>query len=110
MRTLRNARQSFLPSYHSTSPIKSVFQSHSRASSAYSRSTSGESKYKPWRKIRPESEVPDVPMNISAPMNVNPQFAHLVRPNMAHHPSLRRGEEREAEVEKFKESRFDFKF
>jgi len=27
---------------------------------------------------------------ISYPLNVNPQFAHLVKPNLAHHPSVRR--------------------
>lgn len=29
---------------------------------------------------------------ISYPLNVNPQFAHLVKPNLAHHPSVRRPE------------------
>jgi hypothetical protein len=29
-------------------------------------------------------------VNISAPLNVNPNFAHLVKPNLAHHPSQRR--------------------
>ena len=34
---------------------------------------------------------PRSPINdISAPLNVNPQFAHLVRPDIAHHPSHRR--------------------
>jgi hypothetical protein len=89
MRHLRNARQSILPSYHSSSPLKYMF--HSRSSSTYSRSTSGESK-KPWARKRPESEIPDMPLNISAPLNVNPNFAHLVKPNLAHHPSTRRPE------------------
>jgi hypothetical protein len=89
IRTLRNVRQSILPSYHSTSPVKNV--SHSRSSSTYSRSTSGESK-RFWSKKRPESEIPDMPLKISAPLNVNPQFAHLVKPNLAHHPSQRRPE------------------
>ncbi|ORY10857.1 hypothetical protein BCR34DRAFT_337748 [Clohesyomyces aquaticus] len=88
VRTLRNARQSILPSYHSSSPLR-VF-GHSRSSSTYSRSTSGETK-KPMKKKR-ESSVPRMPLEISAPLNVNPQFAHLVKPNLAHHPSLRRPE------------------
>jgi hypothetical protein len=33
-----------------------------------------------------------MPINISAPLNVNPNFAHLVKPNLAHHPSQRRGD------------------
>lgn len=89
VRTLRNVRQSILPSYHSTSPAKGMF--HKRSSSQYSRSTSGESK-RFWSKKRPESEVPDMPLQISAPLNVNPNFAHLVKPNLAHHPSQRRPE------------------
>ena len=37
------------------------------------------------------SSSPISPINeISAPLNVNPQFAHLVRPDNAHHPSQRR--------------------
>ncbi|KAF2471575.1 uncharacterized protein BDR25DRAFT_285079 [Lindgomyces ingoldianus] len=88
VRTLRNARQSILPSYHSSSPLRMF--GHSRSSSTYSRSTSGESK-KQSKKKR-ESDVPRMPMEISAPLNINPQFAHLVKPNLAHHPSVRRGE------------------
>jgi hypothetical protein len=94
-RTLRNARQSILPSYHSSTPLKSPLKvfSHSRSSSTYSRATNGEPFKKGWWKAkRPESEVPDVPLQISAPLNVNPNFAHLVKPNIAHHPSQRRAE------------------
>jgi len=29
-------------------------------------------------------------MEISSPLNVNPQFAHLVKPDLAHHPSARK--------------------
>jgi hypothetical protein len=36
--------------------------------------------------LSPRSPIND----ISAPLNVNPQFAHLVRPDIAHHPSQRR--------------------
>lgn len=39
---------------------------------------------------QPSSPAP--PMEISAPVNVNPQFAHLVRPDLAHHPSTRRAD------------------
>jgi hypothetical protein len=88
-RTFRNARQSLLPSYHSSSPARAQ---PSRSSSTYSRSTSGESR-KWWNsRKRPDSEIPDMPINISAPLNVNPNFAHLVRPNLAHHPSQRRAD------------------
>jgi hypothetical protein len=83
LRAFRTARQSFLPSYHSNRP----------ASSIYSRTTSGEPARKFWqRKKAEDEEVPRVP-EISYPLNVNPQFAHLVKPNLAHHPSVRRGEE-----------------
>jgi hypothetical protein len=86
-RTLRNARASLLPSYHSTnlSPPRGT---RTRASSTYSRSTSGESR-KWWQaKKNRDSEVPA--LDISGPLNVNPNFAHLVKPNLAHHPSQRR--------------------
>ncbi|KAJ4357637.1 uncharacterized protein N0V89_002213 [Didymosphaeria variabile] len=94
IRAFRNARQSILPSYHSTSPAKPTLQGHHRRSSSlYSRSTSGQTKRSFWLKRR-DSDVPDVPHvpEISAPLNVNPQFAHLVKPNLAHHPSVRRPE------------------
>jgi hypothetical protein len=103
--TFRNARQSVLPSYHSTSPLKSPLKgwfglggnnttgdgtSHRPASSRYSRSTSGESRWPSSRRNKNrDSDIPHVP-EISAPLNINPQFAHLVRPNLAHHPSVRR--------------------
>jgi len=32
------------------------------------------------------------PMTISSPLNVNPQFAHLIKPEPARHPSQRKGE------------------
>lgn len=88
VRTLRNVRQSILPSYHSAAPNRVT---HSRSSSTYSRSTSGESK-RFWAKKNRNSEIPDVPLQISAPLNINPNFAHLVKPNLAHHPSQRRPE------------------
>ncbi|KAF2002745.1 hypothetical protein P154DRAFT_137328 [Amniculicola lignicola CBS 123094] len=86
MRAIRNARQTILPSYHSASPVRPTPH---RSSSQYSRSTSGEPKLF-WRKKQRES-IPDMPMEISAPMNINPQFAHLVvKPDLAHHPSQKR--------------------
>ncbi|KAF2018126.1 hypothetical protein BU24DRAFT_165151 [Aaosphaeria arxii CBS 175.79] len=99
IRTLRNARQSVLPSYHSASPLK-VFGHSRRSSSTYSRSVSGESR-KPGKYNR-DSEVPEMPLKISAPLNVNPQFAHLVKPNLAHHPSVRRGENTDDGLKEFK--------
>ncbi|KAL6706143.1 hypothetical protein ACN47E_006059 [Coniothyrium glycines] len=94
LRAFRNARQSFLPSYHSSSPAKPSFFSHRPCSSIYSRTTSGEpQKKKFWQRQRAEQEEEAARMpEISYPLNVNPQFAHLVRPNLAHHPSVRRPE------------------
>ncbi|KAH8701464.1 hypothetical protein GQ44DRAFT_631622 [Phaeosphaeriaceae sp. PMI808] len=92
MRAFRNARQSFLPSYHSTSPTKPF--SNRPASSIYSRTTSGEPQKKRFwqrKQAQEDEEIPRVP-EISYPLNVNPQFAHLVKPNLAHHPSVRRPE------------------
>jgi hypothetical protein len=96
LRAFRNARQSFLPSYHSTSPTKPSVFSNRPASSIYSRTTSGEPQKKRfWQRKQQqeeeEEEIPRVP-EISYPLNVNPQFAHLVKPNLAHHPSVRRPE------------------
>lgn len=95
----RTARQSFLPSYHSQSPTHtaakpSFFASRRPCSSIYSRTTSGEpQKKKFWQRQREEQEEESQRMpEISYPLNVNPQFAHLVKPNLAHHPSVRRPE------------------
>jgi hypothetical protein len=94
IRAFRTARQSFLPSYHSQSPPKTNFFSNRPASSIYSRTTSGEpSKKRFWQRQREEQEQETARMpEISFPLNVNPQFAHLVKPNLAHHPSVRRPE------------------
>lgn len=89
LHAFRNARSSVLPSYHSGSPSKGLFAAR-RTSSIYSRSTSGQTKRSFWLKRR-DSDVPHVP-EISGPINVNPQFAHLVKPDLAHHPSVRRPE------------------
>jgi hypothetical protein len=94
LRAFRTARQSFLPSYHSQSPPKPSFFSHRPSSSIYSRTTSGEpARKKFWQRQREEQEQETARMpEISYPLNVNPQFAHLVKPNLAHHPSVRRPE------------------
>lgn len=94
IRALRTARQSFLPSYHSQSPAKSTLFPRRPCSSIYSRTTSGEpAKKKFWQRQREEQEHETARMpEISYPLNVNPQFAHLVKPNLAHHPSVRRPE------------------
>ncbi|KAF9693476.1 hypothetical protein EKO04_008166 [Ascochyta lentis] len=92
----KSVRGSFLPSYHSTSPPKPSFFGHRPSSSIYSRTTYGgePAKKKFWQRMarEEEPEVPRVPTEISGPMNINPQFAHLVKPNLAHHPSVRRPE------------------
>lgn len=82
----RNARNSILPSYHS-SPLRVP---GNRASSLYSRSTSGESRGWWNTRRKRESVVPDVPvMEISGPTNINQNYAHLTKPSLAHHPSQR---------------------
>lgn len=92
VRAFHNARQSFLPSYHSTSPTKPSIFGRRPTSSLYSRTTSGAEplRKKFWQRPKDE-EIPRVP-EISYPLNVNPQFAHLVKPDLAHHPSQRRPE------------------
>ncbi|KAF2745661.1 hypothetical protein M011DRAFT_469328 [Sporormia fimetaria CBS 119925] len=93
---LRSARNSLLPSYHS-SPFKTPRGAGNRASSVYSRSTSGETRrwITNFGRRKPEEDVPALPMNISGPTNVNTKFTHLVKPDLAHHPSVRRGEDKE---------------
>lgn len=101
-----NNRQSLLPSYHTASSISSpsktplVTASPMREpvspSSKYSRATIC-TKKKLFGALGRNREsvglqlpvnVHDRPMEISAPMGVNPQFAHLVqRPDSAMHPS-----------------------
>jgi len=101
-------RSSILPSYHAKSPNVTAsppYQSAKLAdpvspTSKYSRTTDC-TKKKIWgafmgRKSGRQSLGPPLPVNvsaeremeISAPMGVNPQFAHLVqRPDSAMHPS-----------------------
>ncbi|TKA75688.1 hypothetical protein B0A55_03185 [Friedmanniomyces simplex] len=96
-------RQSILPSYHSHSPISSPVKDPISPSSKYSRATDCTKKnvFSFIGRNR-QSVGPKLPVNvqkremeISAPLGVNPQFAHLVqRPDSAMHPS--RTGEREA--------------
>ncbi|KAF2671264.1 hypothetical protein BT63DRAFT_211671 [Microthyrium microscopicum] len=77
----RSARDSILPSYHSRAPYPTA--------GAYPAATYPTSPIKSPTKT--EAESPRSPqMNISAPLNINPQFAHLIKPQTAHHPSNRR--------------------
>ncbi|PNS14141.1 hypothetical protein CAC42_6654 [Sphaceloma murrayae] len=105
-----------LPSYHaSTSPPHNRHSNHDddddddgndehysprnkandSPTSKYSRATLCFKKggFHPFGKKR-ESLAPPLPINISAPLNTNPQFEHLRRPDSALHPA--RGNEREA--------------
>lgn len=68
--TFRRARDSILPSYYSKTPVPYPDNSPARS--------------------KRESVGPRMPLNISAPMNVNPQYAHLVKPDLAHHPSTKK--------------------
>jgi len=96
-------RQSLLPSYHTTvttSPTTSPIKPPISPSSKYSRATdcTGKKVFLGGmfsRHNRASSLAPPLPVNpqggemqISAPLGVNPQFAHLVRrPDSALHPS-----------------------
>jgi hypothetical protein len=68
----RNARNSLLPSYHARAPYHPPV-----------------SPVKSPKKAQPPPPMSPV-MNISAPLNINPQFAHLIKPELSHHPSNRR--------------------
>lgn len=74
-----------LPSYYSASPKDSG--PRLSPSSKYSRATWC-SKKKLFGGRKRDSVGPPLPVNISGPLNTNPQFAHLVqRPDSALHPS-----------------------
>lgn len=89
----RGDRQSTLPSYHERSPgsesdISPVKEDPISPSSKYSRATDCTKKIIFGRSKNRDSVGPPLPINISAPMGVNPQFAHLVqRPDSALHPA-----------------------
>ena len=94
-------RQSTLPSYHSSSPKSAASPPYPARdpvspSSRYSRATACTKKKvfgiigRNRQSLAPPLPVntSDRPVEISAPMGVNPQFAHLVqRPDSALHPS-----------------------
>ncbi|GAB7355037.1 hypothetical protein MBLNU459_g5637t1 [Dothideomycetes sp. NU459] len=81
----KNDEESILPSYYSASPKDSA--ARLSPSSKYSRATWC-TKKKMFGGRKRESIGPPLPVNISAPLNINPQFAHLVqRPDSALHPS-----------------------
>ena len=93
-------RQSILPSYHSSSPRQAASPPYPSKdpvspSSRYSRATACTKKKVFGIMGRRQSLAPPLPVNtqdhpveISAPIGVNPQFAHLVqRPDSALHPS-----------------------
>ncbi|KAK3113553.1 hypothetical protein LTR53_009038 [Teratosphaeriaceae sp. CCFEE 6253] len=88
-------RQSTLPSYHSHSQASSPIKEPLSPSSKYSRATDCSKKVFSFINRNRQSVGPKLPVNtreremeISAPMGVNPQFAHLVqRPDSAMHPS-----------------------
>ena len=95
-------RGSILPSYHTGSPVSPPYPTHHDAvpvspTSKYSRTTDcPRKKVWPFRKSGRQSVGPQLPINvnsgremeISSPMGINPQFAHLVqRPDSALHPS-----------------------
>jgi len=90
-----------LPSYYSPSAAADHPSPAAKTpSSRYSRATAC-TKKKVFgvfgREQNRESLAPPLPLNISGPLNTNPQFAHLVqRPDSALHPS------RNAESEAFR--------
>lgn len=86
----RQARQSILPSYRSEVP---PYPKDTPATGMFFPTKSPKlTKKNSLRRYDEQPASPAPPMEISAPMNVNPQFAHLVRPDMAHHPSIRRAD------------------
>jgi hypothetical protein len=78
VRTLRRARDSILPSYYS---------SPNRTNNTPPYPSSTDSPTKSSKKSKRGSVGPKIPINISAPLNVDTRFAHLVQPNLAHHPA-----------------------
>ncbi|KAK4575268.1 hypothetical protein LTR86_001120 [Recurvomyces mirabilis] len=88
-------RQSLLPSYHSSSTVSSPIKEPISPTSKYSRTTNCSKKVFSFMGRNRQSVGPKLPVHvqereveISAPMGVNAQFAHLVqRPDSAMHPS-----------------------
>lgn len=88
---MTRARDSILPSYRSTQERTVYPQSPVRSLGSSIKSPTAAAK-QAGKELRDDGGAtsPRPIMNISAPLNVNPQFAHLVRPDNAHHPSQRR--------------------
>ncbi|KAF2759611.1 hypothetical protein EJ05DRAFT_303795 [Pseudovirgaria hyperparasitica] len=76
--TFRRARDSILPSYYSKTPVTTS-------------PTRGQPNH--WAGARRESVGPRMPLNISGPLNVDTRFAHLIKPDLAHHPARKEGKE-----------------
>lgn len=102
-RFMYNARQSILPSYRSEVPPyprspppaatmypSSPLKSPSAAVKAISKNDTGSTHDTSSPGPSTSSNNSGGIMEISAPLNVNPQFAHLVRPRISQHPSQRR--------------------
>ena len=97
---MNRARDSILPSYRSQvppyprSPERAANpQSPIRSVGSLIKSDTAAAKLA-GKELREDTSPtsplsPRPALNISAPLNVNPQFAHLVRPDNAHHPSQR---------------------
>ncbi|KAF2085845.1 hypothetical protein K490DRAFT_11756, partial [Saccharata proteae CBS 121410] len=82
-KTFRQARASLLPSYHTAS------ESPTMTVNIASPADIPKTKHRRGKQSR-SSIGPRMPLKISGPICVNPQFAHPQRPNLAHHPSQRR--------------------
>ncbi|QIW97403.1 hypothetical protein AMS68_002921 [Peltaster fructicola] len=84
-------QEPILPSYHASTPNKEFKTGDFSPSSKYSRATNCTKKgvMSVFMGRKRESVGPALPINISAPVGVNPQFAHLTpqRPDSALHPS-----------------------
>lgn len=89
-RFMHNARQSILPSYRSEVPPYP--KSPPKVAGAFPKLPNLMEKNHTESSGATGSPGPSsaAPMEISAPLNINPQFAHLVKPRMSAHPSQRK--------------------
>jgi hypothetical protein len=79
-KTFKSIRSTILPSYYS---------SPTRQDPPYP--TLGEEPgRKKNKKDKRDSVGPRMPVNISGPLNVDTRFNHIIKPDLAHHPSTRR--------------------
>ncbi|KAF1986598.1 hypothetical protein K402DRAFT_421068 [Aulographum hederae CBS 113979] len=95
IRSFRAARDSILPSYYQASPSSKYSDDrppYPSSGNSTSGNGGGRSRLSIFTKQFGSGGKRASKMEISAPMNVNPQFAHLVKPNLAHHPSTRRAD------------------